>query len=84
MSPLGVPSPKTLETNSSHDVDSRTGFMAPQIPLRRLPEPWEPWEVLLDAAISAKLQPGDAIDITEEDRSRSERWRTRIREVCSL
>ncbi|THV06382.1 Indoleamine 2,3-dioxygenase [Dendrothele bispora CBS 962.96] len=67
--------------NSDYDVDSRTGFMAPQIPLCRLPEPWEHWEVLLESAINEKFQPGDQLGISEEDKLCSERWRARVRET---
>ncbi|KAF8992282.1 hypothetical protein BDQ17DRAFT_1459564 [Cyathus striatus] len=66
------------------DVDQRTGFMASEEPLTRLPEPWEPWESTLDAAVDARLQLGDKPGITAEDIDRSSVWRVRVRELPFL
>jgi indoleamine 2,3-dioxygenase len=63
------------------DIDQRTGFMAPDPPLDRLPQLWEPWEVLLDTAVESKLQIGDKIGISEEERVVSRRWREAVRAV---
>jgi len=78
--PEGWPFPD-LKGASAFDVDPRTGFMASQPPLSRLPAPWDSWESLLDSAINAKLQLGDKIAITEEEKRCSESWRARVREV---
>ncbi|KAJ6507695.1 Indoleamine 2,3-dioxygenase [Mycena vitilis] len=63
------------------DVDNRTGFMPPQAPPSRLPENWEAWEVVLDAAIAEGLQLGDKPGITPAEMSQSESWRQRVREL---
>ncbi|TFK36759.1 Indoleamine 2,3-dioxygenase [Crucibulum laeve] len=63
------------------DVDQRTGFMAPHPPLTRLPQLWEPWESTLDEAIQRKLQLGDKLGLTEEEKYKSERWRSLVREL---
>lgn len=65
------------------DVDTRTGFMPPQEPLRRLPDAWEPWEEALDRATQSKLQLG-ASNPSLESQAQSEAWRASIREVCVL
>ena len=77
----GVPDTTTVAAHD-FDVDARTGFMPPQAPLSRLPEPWELWETVLDKAISSRLKLGEAKDITEEDRHKSEAWRDKARLVC--
>ncbi|KAF6755277.1 Indoleamine 2,3-dioxygenase [Ephemerocybe angulata] len=66
------------------DVDSRTGFMPPQPPIRRLPATWEEWEAMLDAAIAGGFKCGDAADLTEEDAERSESWRAQVRKMPVL
>lgn len=66
------------------DIDQHTGFMASEPPLARLPEPWEAWEVVLDAAIESKLQPGDNLGVTDEEKTISKRWRDRIRSVRTI
>ncbi|KAF9449443.1 Indoleamine 2,3-dioxygenase [Macrolepiota fuliginosa MF-IS2] len=66
------------------DVDSQTGFMAPQPPLTRLPATWEVWESMLDSAVAERLQVGDKTGITEEELVKSERWRMHIREIPVL
>ncbi|CAA7271432.1 unnamed protein product [Cyclocybe aegerita] len=66
------------------DVDQRTGFMAPHPPLARLPEAWEIWEAMLDAAVAAKLQLGDKIDLTDEEAAASKEWRKKAREMPLL
>lgn len=70
-----------LKEASAFDVDPRTGFMASQPPLRRLPAPWDVWESALDDAVDSKLQLGDVIDITEDEKTCSECWRARVRNV---
>ncbi|KAK7006190.1 Indoleamine 2,3-dioxygenase [Favolaschia claudopus] len=66
------------------DVDNRTGFMPPQAPPSRLPEEYEPWEIVLDAAIAEGLQLGDKPGITAAEMSRSESWRQRVRELPTI
>ncbi|KAA1476277.1 Indoleamine 2,3-dioxygenase [Dentipellis sp. KUC8613] len=79
----GVVDTTTLAAHD-FDVDTRTGFMPPDPPLARLPERWEQWEALLDAAQREKLQLGKRAGLGEEDKARSERWRARIRELPTL
>ena len=78
--PAGAPDTSTLAAHD-FDVDTRTGFMPPQPPLARLPAEWEPWEVILDAAIDQKLQLGDTPDLSETEKKKSAVWRARVREV---
>lgn len=78
--PNGWPFPD-LKGATAFDVDPRTGFMASQPPLSRLPAPWDVWELMLDNAIHAKLRPGDKLDITEDEKNGSERWRVCVRNV---
>jgi indoleamine 2,3-dioxygenase len=77
----GVPDTSTLAAHD-FDVDLRTGFMPPHPPLRRLSIQWEPWEVILDRAVQAKLQPGDKTVLSPDDAARSELWRSQVRDVC--
>jgi indoleamine 2,3-dioxygenase len=78
--PAGVVDTTTLAAHD-FDVDTRTGFMPPEPPLGRLPLQWEPWEQLLDHAQSYRLQLGNKIDITVEEKARSESWRARVAQV---
>ncbi|KAL0576844.1 hypothetical protein V5O48_005141 [Marasmius crinis-equi] len=66
------------------DVDNRSGFMPPQEPLGRLPAQWEPWEEVLDVAITDRLQLGENVSQSENERAKSSRWRTRVRELPML
>ena len=81
---VGLPS-GTVDTSTlaahDFDVDTRTGFMPPQPPLARLPPEYDLWEVVLADAITGKLQLGDKPGLSEEDQTRSELWRARVREV---
>ena len=82
--PAGVVDTTTLAAHD-FDVDTRTGFMPPDPPLARLPSQWEPWEQLLDDAQLHRLQLGSKLDITEEEKSRSEWWRAHVSQVrCSV
>jgi indoleamine 2,3-dioxygenase len=78
--PAGVVDTTTLAAHD-FDVDTRTGFMPPNPPLARLPSQWEPWEQLLDNAQSYRLQLGNKINITDEEKARSESWRARVAQV---
>lgn len=78
--PAGVVDTTTLAAHD-FDVDTRTGFMPPDPPLARLPFQWEPWEQLLDEAQSQRLQLGRKSDITNEEKTRSESWRTCVTQV---
>jgi indoleamine 2,3-dioxygenase len=68
------------------DVDTRTGFMPPQPPMKRLPSAWESWESALETAVSQKLQLAEIVEemeleqrLAETDKSRT--WRTSIAQV---
>lgn len=63
------------------DIDQQTGFMPSDPPLDRLPYCWEAWEIVLDVAIESKLQVGDKLGLTDEERAVSKRWRDRVRAV---
>lgn len=81
--PNALSFPDLKEGTPVFDVDPRTGFMASQPPLTRLPAAWELWESMLENAVNAKLQVGDKVGITEDEKARSERWRQRVKEVKS-
>ncbi|EEB95799.1 hypothetical protein MPER_05176, partial [Moniliophthora perniciosa FA553] len=82
--PLQFATIPNADSTSVFEVDPKTGFMAPRIPVARLPEDWEPWEALLDAAIAERLRPGDTVELTETDEARSEHWRARVRQMPVL
>lgn len=63
------------------DVDQRTGFMAPEPPISRLPDTWNLWESALDNAIEAKIQLGDKVGLTASEAAASSIWRTSVRQV---
>lgn len=65
------------------DIDQHTGFMASDPPPDRLPHCWEAWEIVLDAALESKLQVGDKLGLTDEERTISKRWRDRVRAVST-
>ncbi|KAF8589343.1 Indoleamine 2,3-dioxygenase [Ramaria rubella] len=77
-----VPDTSTLAAHD-FDVDVQTGFMPPQPPLRRLPELYDPWECLLDAATVQRLKLGES-DLTEQERKESEAWRRTVQELSVL
>ncbi|KAJ8088436.1 hypothetical protein PM082_022509 [Marasmius tenuissimus] len=79
----GVVDTTTLAAHD-FDVDNRSGFMPPQEPLGRLPAQWEAWEEVLDAAITDRLQLGEKADQGLEEREKSSRWRSRVRELPIL
>ena len=58
---------------------SQNGFMPSEPPLTRLPAPYNVWEECLDAARSLVL--GDDPELEAVDRTASETWRFRVREV---
>ncbi|TRM64555.1 Indoleamine 2,3-dioxygenase [Schizophyllum amplum] len=69
---------------SDYEVDANTGFMAPDVPLARLPAPWDAWEELLNDAQRRRLQIGDKPGLTEEERADSEAWRADARRLPLL
>lgn len=75
-----VPDTTTVAAHD-FDVDTRTGFLPPQPPISRLPSGWEDWEVVLDDAISSRLQLGEKSNLCESEKRASERWRSRVRNV---
>ncbi|KAG2008682.1 tryptophan 2,3-dioxygenase [Coprinopsis cinerea AmutBmut pab1-1] len=81
--PAGVVDTTTLAAHD-FDVDTRTGFIPPQQPLRRLPADWEPWEQVLDSALASRLQLGCKAGLTEFEKNTSERWRATVRELPIL
>ncbi|KAL0576842.1 hypothetical protein V5O48_005139 [Marasmius crinis-equi] len=72
---------KATPFQTAFDVDPATGFMPPEPPLRRLPQAWEAWEVLLDEAIHKRLAPGDKVGLTMAEATQSERWRASLRAI---
>ena len=72
---------KMVSVAEVFDIDQHTGFMAPDPPPDRLPQHWEDWETLLDTAVDNKLQIGDKLDLSEEERATSKRWRETVRAV---
>jgi hypothetical protein len=79
----GVPlAPDEVDTSTlaahDFDVDTRTGFMPPDPPLTRLPAEWEPWELVLDDAVSSRLQLGTKPDLTPLEARTSASWRAGI------
>jgi indoleamine 2,3-dioxygenase len=64
------------------EIDARTGFIPPIIPISRLPSQWEAWECALDDLKANRLQLGSKSNLSVQDTSASEAWRFRIREVC--
>lgn len=77
---IGVPDTTTVAAHD-FDVDTRTGFLPPQPPISRLPSDWNDWEVILDDAVSSRLQLGDKSTLHESEKWVSERWRNRVRNV---
>lgn len=65
------------------DVDTRTGFMPPDPPISRLPIEWEPWETILDQAMTIKLQLAVKPGLTEEEIAHSASWRAIVRDNVS-
>ena len=79
--PAGQVDTSTLAAHD-FDVDTRTGFLPPAAPLKRLPATWEAWEMRLDESKGGRFILGDSLDITLEQMNDSERWRKRVQEVC--
>ncbi|KAF8808418.1 Indoleamine 2,3-dioxygenase [Phlegmacium glaucopus] len=73
-----------VTTATVFDIDQHTGFMASEPPLDRLPQFWEAWETVLDTAVESKLQIGDKLGLTEEERTISKRWRESVRALPAL
>lgn len=81
--PAGVVDTTTLAAHD-FDVDTRTGFMPPQVPVMRLDNQYDAWEDILEDAISTHLQLGEKVDLDEKEKLKSEKWRARIRRVSSF
>ncbi|KAH7884234.1 Indoleamine 2,3-dioxygenase [Phlebopus sp. FC_14] len=79
----GVVDTTTLAAHD-FDVDTRTGFMPPDPPISRLPVDWEPWEVILEKAMSSNLQLAMKPDLTAEESARSSSWRADVRNLPVL
>lgn len=80
--PSGFVDTTTLAAHD-FDVDTRTGFMPPDPPINRLPIEWEPWEVILEHALSSKLQLAVKSVLTEEEIAHSSSWRESVRSDVS-
>jgi len=65
------------------DVDTRTGFMPPDPPIGRLPVEWEPWETILDQAMSMKLQLAVKPGLSRDEIAQSASWRETVRNSVS-
>ena len=78
--PTGQVDTSTLAAHD-FDVDTRTGFLPPIAPLKRLPATWEAWEECLDECKGGRFVLGDSLDITPEQMDDSKRWRDRVKEV---
>lgn len=74
----------TSDVAEVFDINQRTGFMAPDPPLDRLPHYWEAWEILLDTAVESNLQVGDKLGLSEEQKAISNRWRETVRVVRTI
>ena len=72
---------KMASISKVFDIDQHTGFMASDPPPDRLPHQWEDWEILLDTAVKSKLQVGDKLGLSQEERATSKRWRETVRAV---
>ena len=81
--PEGRPDTTTLAAHD-FDVDTRTGFMPPQLPTSSLPQFWSQWEIVLDDAILHGLQLGDRVSLSDCEKRKSEAWRNRVRKVSTV
>ncbi|KAL4064593.1 Indoleamine 2,3-dioxygenase [Scleroderma yunnanense] len=79
----GVVDTTTLAAHD-FDVDTRTGFMPPDPPIARLPEEWEPWEVILEKAMKGKLQLAIKQALSTEEAAMSAAWRAQVRQLPIL
>src|ERR1700759_1390432 len=66
------------------DIDNRSGFMPPQVPLSRLPSFWHVWEDILQDAQEQRLKLGETPSLPEYERIKSEEWRSKVSNVCAL
>jgi Indoleamine 2,3-dioxygenase len=73
---------KFSEWSQLFGIDVNTGFLA-NAPLPRLPSEWEQWEAALEDAMTAKLQLGVLLGLSEQEQIKSEEWRLRVRNVRS-
>ena len=84
------PSHKRMNGNTitpqDFHVDQRTGFVPPQMPLRRLPVEWEIWEAILDGAKLGKLKAAEQILLLDSrqrviDEEKARVWRSSVDKV---
>ncbi|KAG9318030.1 Indoleamine 2,3-dioxygenase [Chiua virens] len=66
------------------DVDTRTGFMPPDPPITRMPVEWEPWEAILDRAMSTNMQLAVKPNTTEDEMAVSASWRESVRDKLPM
>lgn len=64
-------------------LNSKTGFLPPQVPLARLPSLFSQWEDALQHAMVVLKRPGDSDDplLTEEEKTHGLKWRQGIQRV---
>lgn len=74
---LQGPDTSTLAVDD-FDIDTRTGFLPPQVPLTRLPPLWKQWEAVLDDAGRRRIQLGDKARISAAEQESSATWRASI------
>ncbi|KAG9102415.1 hypothetical protein FS749_000005 [Ceratobasidium sp. UAMH 11750] len=69
--------------SSEFGLDPVTGFLPPQVPLRRLPSAFDAWEHALEHAMVVLKRPGDCEDppATEDERAQSHKWREGIQRM---
>lgn len=65
------------------DIDTETGFLPPQAPLKRLPDDWEHWESILDVGRESKLQLGVTANLSKEELETSALWREHVATVSA-
>ncbi|KAG8748248.1 hypothetical protein FRC10_007637 [Ceratobasidium sp. 414] len=72
--------------SSEFGLDPVTGFLPSQVPLRRLPSAFDPWERALQHAMTVLKRPGDCEDppATENEKAQSQKWRESIQQMQVL
>jgi len=86
-STLGATSVRGVDTSTvaaaDFDVDSKTGFMPPKIPIGRLTGDLEVWERMRDAAVANDEPLTLGVYATRPQQKRSARWRKTVDSVSS-